>query len=91
MDDDDLQAPRLSYVCNEVIMPRKKGTAAYDAANPPTSTAGLQLVTTDAIDHTNLTILTGEFTQVVNDIQVLWSAAARPSRVTVPPTPSSAI
>jgi prepilin-type N-terminal cleavage/methylation domain-containing protein/prepilin-type processing-associated H-X9-DG protein len=60
---DDQQVPRLSYVVNEVIMPRKKNSPAYDAANKSSSnyTGDLCLVTNDELRAPNSIILMGEF------------------------------
>jgi prepilin-type N-terminal cleavage/methylation domain-containing protein/prepilin-type processing-associated H-X9-DG protein len=60
---DDQQAARLSYVANEAIMPRKKNSAAYDAANKSGSnyTGDLCLVTNDELRSPINTILFGEF------------------------------
>ncbi len=66
---DDRQAPRLSYVANEVIMPRKKFSVAHD--NDPASTANtknLCLVSADEIDGATNTILLGEFSASSNCI-----------------------
>ncbi len=66
---DDMQAPRLSYIPNEVILPRKKYSAAYDAqGNAGKTTSGLTLVSADVIDHPQMTILAGEFSDVASDI-----------------------
>jgi len=64
---DDRQAARLSYVANEIIMPRKKYSAAHDAASPP-GTSNLCLVQADAIEAANNTILLGEFSSSANCI-----------------------
>ncbi len=64
---DDQQAPRLSYVANEVIMPRKKFSSAHDAANPP-GTKNLTVVSPDEIDAPANTILLAEFSSNSNCI-----------------------
>lgn len=64
---DDRQAPRLSYVANEIVMPRKKFSPAYDAANPP-GTSNLCLVSSDEIEAPNVTILMAEFSSSANCI-----------------------
>lgn len=51
---DDEQAPRMSYVANEVLM----GSAAHDANN----TGNLCYVSVDEVDHVNQTILLAEYT-----------------------------
>jgi prepilin-type N-terminal cleavage/methylation domain-containing protein/prepilin-type processing-associated H-X9-DG protein len=57
---DDKQAPRLSYVANEALMPRKKFAAWYDANTPP-GTGNLRLVSVDEVDAAAHTILVAEF------------------------------
>ena len=64
---DDRQASRVSYVANEIIMPRKKFSAARDATSPP-GTSNLRLVEADDIDSANNTILLGEFSGSANSI-----------------------
>jgi len=64
---DDRQAPRLSYVANEVLMPRKKYSAAHDAASPP-GTSNLRQVATDDVDGADNTILLAEFSESANCI-----------------------
>ncbi len=64
---DDKQAPRLSYVANEAIMPRKKFSRAKDLASPP-GTSNLCQVTTDEIESPEQTILLGEFSDSANCI-----------------------
>lgn len=64
---DDQQAPRLSYVANEIIMPRKKYSAAKDALTPP-GTSNLCLVNVDEIEAATNTILLGEFSNSPNAI-----------------------
>jgi prepilin-type processing-associated H-X9-DG protein len=64
---DDRQAPRLSYVANEIIMPRKKYSPAHDAATPP-GTSNLCLVSADDIESANHTILLGECSSSANCI-----------------------
>jgi prepilin-type processing-associated H-X9-DG protein/prepilin-type N-terminal cleavage/methylation domain-containing protein len=66
---DDRQVPRLSYVVNEAIMPRKKFSAAHD--NNPLSTAtnrNLRLVRSEEIDNPVSTILVAEFSDSPNCI-----------------------
>jgi prepilin-type processing-associated H-X9-DG protein len=66
---DDQQAPRLSYIANEVLMPRKKFSSAYDAANPAgANTASLCQVSADEIDGAGNTIMLGEFSESSNGI-----------------------
>jgi len=64
---DDKQAARLSYVANEIIMPRKKYSAAHDVASPP-GTSNLRLVKADDVQSPNNTILVGEFSDSANCI-----------------------
>lgn len=60
---DDQQAARLSYVANEVLMPRKKYGSAMDANNVQGhKTNQLRFVNLDDVDHLNQTILFAEFT-----------------------------
>ncbi len=66
---DDMEVPRLSYIPNEAIMPRKKFSAAHD--QDPTSTATtahLCQVSADEITAPERTILVGEFSQSPNGI-----------------------
>ncbi len=66
---DDKQVPRLSYIPNESIMPRKKFSAAHD--QDPTSTATtshLCQVSADEITAPERTILVSEFSQSPNCI-----------------------
>lgn len=65
---DDRQAPRLSYVANEALMPRKKFGAAYDASGSTPNTANIRQVTTDDIDGADNTILLAEFSDSPNCI-----------------------
>jgi len=66
---DDKQAPRLSYVANEILMPRKKYSAAQDAggAGSP-NTFNLCLVSNDEVEANANTILLGEFSSSANCI-----------------------
>jgi len=64
---DDKQAPRLSYVANEIIMPRKKYSDFHDRASPP-GTGNLRLVGSDEVDSADNTILLGEFSDSANCI-----------------------
>ena len=64
---DDRQAPRLSYVANEAIMPRKKYSAAHDLSTPP-GTSNLCLVSADEVESPTQTILLGEFSNSSNCI-----------------------
>jgi prepilin-type N-terminal cleavage/methylation domain-containing protein/prepilin-type processing-associated H-X9-DG protein len=64
---DDKQAPRLSYVANEALMPRKKYSAAHDRASPP-GTGNLCLANAEEIEAANQTILLGEFSSSANGI-----------------------
>jgi len=64
---DDMQAPRLSYVANEAIMPRKKFSAVYDQSHTP-NTKNLCQVSADEIQDPANTILMGEFSQSPNCI-----------------------
>jgi len=65
---DDKQAPRLSYVGNEIIMPRKKFGAAHDASGTTPNTANLRQVTTDDVEGADNTILLAEFSDSPNCI-----------------------
>ncbi len=70
---DDRQAPRLSYVANEAIMPRKKFSNEHDRiamADPtnPAHTGNLCLVDGDDIEAPNNTILVSEFSRSANCI-----------------------
>ena len=74
---DDRQAPRLSYVVNEAIMPRKKFSSAHDAvaqaATPVgANTANLTLVNADWVDDPVSTILAGEFS---NSANCIWGSS----------------
>jgi prepilin-type processing-associated H-X9-DG protein len=61
--------PRLSYVPNELIMPRKKYSAAYDEAHAAAAnTSHLCLVSADEVTAPERTILVGEFSQSPNGI-----------------------
>jgi len=82
---DDKQAPRLSYVANEIIMPRKKYSDAHDLVSPP-GTGNLRLVGSDEVDSADNTILLGEFSDSANCIWAARSEEARPTRATVRPT-----
>jgi prepilin-type N-terminal cleavage/methylation domain-containing protein/prepilin-type processing-associated H-X9-DG protein len=64
---DDKQAPRISYVANEILMPRKKYSSAHDAASPP-GTSNLCLVNNDEVEGNENTILLGEFSSSSNCI-----------------------
>jgi prepilin-type processing-associated H-X9-DG protein len=64
---DDRQAPRLSYVANEILMPRKKFSRAHDVATPP-GTTNLRLVSPDEVEAPIDTILVGEFSDNPNCI-----------------------
>jgi prepilin-type N-terminal cleavage/methylation domain-containing protein/prepilin-type processing-associated H-X9-DG protein len=64
---DDQQAPRLSYVGNEAIMPRKKYSGGHDANVPP-GTSNLCLVSADEVVDGPHTILAGEFSSNPNCI-----------------------
>lgn len=67
---DDMQAPRVSYVPNEVVMPRKKFCDAHDARLGGTaeSTGLLRLVSADEIKDPANTILMAEFSESANCI-----------------------
>jgi prepilin-type N-terminal cleavage/methylation domain-containing protein len=64
---DDQQAPRLSYVANEILMPRKKYSSSHDLATPP-GTSNLCVVSTDAVESASHTILLAEFSDSANCI-----------------------
>ncbi len=64
---DDQQAPRLSYVANEIILPRKKYSSAHDKNSPP-GASNLRYVTPDEIEGPNNTILIAEFSDNSNCI-----------------------
>lgn len=64
---DDKQAARLSYVSNEILMPRKKYSAAHDALNPP-GTSNLCLASPDEVDAPENTISIAEFSDSANCI-----------------------
>ena len=68
----DMQCPRLSYVPNEVIMPRKKFCAEKDeammAAGDPEHTRYLQRVKAGQVRQADNTILVAEFSQSANCI-----------------------
>jgi prepilin-type processing-associated H-X9-DG protein len=64
---DDIQAPRLSYCANELMMPRKKFAAWYDNLGG-TNTAMLTLVNPDFVTSPDQTILMGEFAENANGI-----------------------
>ncbi len=68
---DDQQAPRLSYVANEIIMPRKKYSYAHDAASPP-GTKNLCVVSPDVIERASNTILLAEFS---NSANCIWGSS----------------
>jgi prepilin-type N-terminal cleavage/methylation domain-containing protein/prepilin-type processing-associated H-X9-DG protein len=68
---DDQQAPRLSYLANEAIMPRKKFSASYDANNAP-GTSNLRLVSGDEIQSAAHTILLAEFS---NSSNCIWGSS----------------
>jgi prepilin-type processing-associated H-X9-DG protein/prepilin-type N-terminal cleavage/methylation domain-containing protein len=66
---DDKQTARLSYVVNEILMPRKKFSTAHD--NDPSNderTNNLRLVNSGEIRHPNKVILCGEFNKSPNSI-----------------------
>jgi len=67
---DDRQAPRVSYLPNEAIMPRKKFCDAHDQnpANTTANTKDLCLVTTDEIKDPANTILMAEFSNNASSI-----------------------
>ena len=66
---DDKQVPRLSYIPNESIMPRKKYSAAHDQDPLNTATTShLCQVSADEITAPERTILVGEFSQSPNCI-----------------------
>jgi prepilin-type N-terminal cleavage/methylation domain-containing protein/prepilin-type processing-associated H-X9-DG protein len=64
---DDRQGPRLSYVANEIILPRKKYSRTHDAGNPP-GTQNLCVVSPDEIEAPANTILLAEFSSSANCI-----------------------
>lgn len=64
---DDQQAPRLSYTANEILLPRKKYSAAHDSATPP-GTSNLCLVQDEEVESVANTILLGEFSNSSNCI-----------------------
>jgi prepilin-type N-terminal cleavage/methylation domain-containing protein/prepilin-type processing-associated H-X9-DG protein len=64
---DDRQAPRLSYVANEALMPRKKYSPQHDATSPP-GTGNLRYVSTEDVDGADNTILLAEFSESANCI-----------------------
>jgi prepilin-type N-terminal cleavage/methylation domain-containing protein/prepilin-type processing-associated H-X9-DG protein len=64
---DDKQVARLSYVANEILMPRKKYSTAHDIATPP-GTSNLCLVSSTEVEGIQNTILLGEFSQSSNCI-----------------------
>jgi prepilin-type N-terminal cleavage/methylation domain-containing protein/prepilin-type processing-associated H-X9-DG protein len=68
----DMQAPRLSYVPNEVIMPRKKFCGEKDeakiAAGDPEHTRYLNLVKSGQVRQPEQTIIVAEFSQSANGI-----------------------
>jgi len=66
---DDKQAPRISYLPNEALMPRKKFSTAHDLDNTSTETGRyLRLVQVEEIDSAESTILLAEFSQSPNGI-----------------------
>ncbi|HVP11415.1 MAG TPA: type II secretion system protein [Phycisphaerae bacterium] len=69
---DDKQAPRLSYVANEAIMPRKKFSQAHDIATPP-GTSNLRLVSGDDIESPMNIILLAEFS---NSPNCIWGSSS---------------
>ncbi len=73
---DDRQAARVSYVPNEILMPRKKFSAAHDraAALDPTlkSTGNLCFVNADEVSAPNNTILAAEFS---NSANCIWGSS----------------
>lgn len=80
---DDYQAPRLSYVVNEIIMPRKKFSATADANNFKIgggtdanflTTTNLCLVSQDEVDGPCNTILAAEFSN--NPAGILGKSAS---------------
>ncbi len=62
---DDKQAPRMSYVPNEILMPRKKFSSGYDKDNIGTDkcTVDLVYVSADEVKFPGNTILIGEYNQ----------------------------
>jgi prepilin-type N-terminal cleavage/methylation domain-containing protein/prepilin-type processing-associated H-X9-DG protein len=69
---DDRQAPRLSYVANEAIMPRKKYSSAHDTASPP-GTSNLRLVASEDIESPMNIILLAEFS---NSPNCIWGSSS---------------
>jgi prepilin-type N-terminal cleavage/methylation domain-containing protein/prepilin-type processing-associated H-X9-DG protein len=71
-DVNDKQAPRLSYVANEIMMPRKKFNTAHDLrfadGLESAGTAKLVLVMSDEVLEPANTILVGEFSESANCI-----------------------
>jgi prepilin-type N-terminal cleavage/methylation domain-containing protein/prepilin-type processing-associated H-X9-DG protein len=65
---DDRECARLSYTANEILMPRKKYSAAYDAANPTTGTQNLCYVSTAEVEDIQRTIMLAEFSNSSNGI-----------------------
>jgi len=64
---DDRQAPRLSYVANEALMPRKKFSPAHDKLSPP-GTSNICLVNQDEVQGQANTILLAEFSSSPNAV-----------------------
>jgi prepilin-type processing-associated H-X9-DG protein len=64
---DDRECARLSYTANEILMPRKKYSAAHDAASPP-GTSNICFVTTGEVEDIQRTIMLAEFSQSPNAI-----------------------
>lgn len=64
---DDRECARLSYTANEVLMPRKKYSAAHDVATPP-GTSNLCYVGTGEVEDIQRTILLAEFSNSSNAI-----------------------
>lgn len=89
---DDQQAPRLSYVANEAIMPRKKFSPLHDQTTTPT-TKNLCQVSADEVDGPQNTILVAEFSQSANCIYGASAAGGyaykshRPTNAVVVGTP----
>jgi prepilin-type processing-associated H-X9-DG protein/prepilin-type N-terminal cleavage/methylation domain-containing protein len=69
---DDMQCPRLSYVPNEVILPRKKFSASKDEAmidaGDPEHTRFLSRVKSGQVRYPEQTIMVAEFSQSANCI-----------------------
>jgi prepilin-type N-terminal cleavage/methylation domain-containing protein/prepilin-type processing-associated H-X9-DG protein len=65
---DDRQCARLSYTANEVLMPRKKYSPTFDAANPGTGTENLCFVSTGEVEDIQRTIMLAEFSNNSNCI-----------------------